>query len=204
MGKVEFLHDDEDAINRFHDSFINYYGEGDPKAVGWYGEDSQKTRFDVLCKVWDLTDCTVLDVGCGFWHLYEFIKERFNVLKYTWIDINPRIIKYNEEKFSETNFILWNFFESSLGSMDYILASWALANRVKNYEEVHYKMIEKMYKEVRVWVAFNMLDVEHCEKWVEIVGYNRHEMLEKCKKITKNIKLVDGYLNNDFTIYMYK
>ncbi|KKU75665.1 MAG: hypothetical protein UY00_C0036G0015 [Candidatus Wolfebacteria bacterium GW2011_GWA1_47_6] len=79
-------------ILSFYDQHIDEFGSG-PRAVGWSDTKSQETRFAAMCKVGDLDNRSVLDVGCGLGDFYIYLKDRYQGVEYTGIDINPRYIE---------------------------------------------------------------------------------------------------------------
>lgn len=52
------------------------YGDT-PRGVDWNGEESQRLRFDNLCRIIDRdTDFSLNDLGCGYGALSDFLKNR--------------------------------------------------------------------------------------------------------------------------------
>ncbi|MDQ6974208.1 MAG: SAM-dependent methyltransferase, partial [Mariprofundaceae bacterium] len=64
-------------------------------------------------------------------------------------------------------------------------------------------VIVQMYKLCRKGVAFNMLDARYL-KAHDLHSHEPELMLHYCQSLCAECELHDDYLNNDFSIYMYR
>ena len=62
--------DFEHIINHY-DKLYKAHGYSD-KSIGW-GKRRKKLRYHVLCSKFNLNDSTILDFGCGFGDLWDYI-----------------------------------------------------------------------------------------------------------------------------------
>src|SRR5438105_3503365 len=80
------------------------YGD-DPRAVQLADRITQNIRFDVLMRVMeDRKHASVIDVGCGLGHLYEFLLGHGFQGDYSGVDINPVFVDRCREKFKRNRF----------------------------------------------------------------------------------------------------
>lgn len=194
------------TIIYYHRHRIGAFGEGTVGALGWRGEESQLKRFEALTSVGDLNGASLLDIGCGYGHLKGFLDERFDGFSYIGIDqmpefINGAIALYDQKPGSY--FCLADFTSAELPRVDYIFASGALGYRCEA-KDFHLSMIGKMFEAADKALAFNMLDAAIFPRHELLTGHDPEEVLAFCRTLTPEVRLVRGYLEDDFTVFMYR
>ena len=65
-------------------------------------------------------------------------------------------------------------------------------------------MIEKMYAAAGRALAFNMLDAAVFPEHPLLVGHDAEQVVAFCERLSPDVRLVRGYLEDDFTILMYR
>lgn len=66
------------------------------------------------------------------------------------------------------------------------------------------RCIEKFYKAASHGVAFNMLDGARFPDHPLLTGHDREKVVTYCRSICKRVDVADGYLEDDFTVYLRK
>lgn len=61
-----------------------------------------------------------------------------------------------------------------------------------------------MYNSARFALAFNMLDKKHFPQHNLLVGHDRDEILTLCQALSPRVDCLRGYLEDDFTVLMYR
>ena len=193
-------------IVRFHRRRIARYGEGTPASLGWKVPTSQSTRFEVICRVGDLTGSTILDLGCGYGDLRAYIDERFSGVTYIGVDAVPEFIEHAARRYqdrADTSFLRADFAHLDLPTADYVVSSGAFAYRRRD-QAYYTDIIQKMYDAATVGVAFNMLDDATFVAHGLLAGHDKEHILAFCRSIAPAARLVSGYLADDFTVFMYR
>jgi SAM-dependent methyltransferase len=112
-------------------SVSDYYAEKlkkfgtTPQGVDWNSEESQVVRFDKLTKILpdDYTyQESILDYGCGYGALLDFLMKRFVQVQYTGFDISEAMIATCRSK-RDSPFAHWTNTENELMANDYVIAS---------------------------------------------------------------------------------
>ncbi len=176
------------------------------RRVGWVDESSQLERFKILATIADLSDQVVMDIGCGLGDLKPFLAQRFHSFVYLGIDMIPEFVDAANQRFEhekDTSFINADFTVDGLPEVDYVLASGSFSYQTDN-EMFLYRAIEKMYRYARKGFAFNLLNEETYTSTALIKSYNKYEVLGYCLRLANRAELKIGYLEDDFTIMMYK
>lgn len=193
-------------IMHYHRHRIAESKPGSVVALGWRGERSQQARYEMLIKVGDLNGCTLLDVGCGHGDLKAFLDLHYSDFDYMGIDQMPEFIAEAKTRYSDclrTRFYQTDFSAAELPQVDYIFASGALGYRCKN-ESFYADMIKKLYHSAKVALAFNMLDKNNFPLHDLLVGHDRNEIIAFCRSLSPRVEWFDGYLQDDFTVFMYR
>ena len=86
-------------------------------------------------------------------------------------------------------------------SFDWVTLSGALNEQLHDEGAYARRSIERMYALCRKGVAFNLLDARHLNAH-DLQSHQPATMLAYCMSLCPNCESHDGYLKNDFTIYM--
>ena len=184
------------------------------QVLDWESEEAQKLRFSALINNFDMQNSTLLDVGCGLGHLAEYIDNQNLKLYYTGVDIIPEMInRANNKTFKNIipQFMTIDFFKNSIeDDFDYIYTSGIFNLNLGNNEKFLEDAIKIFTLSARKGVCFNLLDESCREKYGnKYYYYNKNNILEKTNNILEkqnkkyNIKIVDEYLSNDFSVFRF-
>ena len=190
-------------IISFYDRHIDEHGVG-PRAVGWNDEHSQEARFAALCKMGDMNNCSILDVGCGLGDFYKYLIDHYEHVDYRGIDINPRYIERARQLYPDARFEVADFAEYVGGPFDYVCASGVFSVKIPDYKEAYFRQIKKMFTMVQKGVAFNMLDKGHHPDDETYAAYSPEEVRAFCLSLTDDVVVYHDYLPHDFTVVMKK
>ena len=202
-----FLVMSQDQIIKRHKSAFKQYGHH-PNALLWSGVKIQYLRFEQLSKVGIQPGDSLLDVGCGFADLYFYLKQQGVPTHYQGIDIVEEfIIKANSlyptAKLSTNNIFSLNPAENSI---DYVVLSGALNYVFDDAKDNAKQTIEKMFATCRKGIAFNLLDND--DQWSnsrdDLQTYSKQEVVSWVENLTPHYQLIDNYLDNDFTLLVWK
>ena len=194
------------TIIHYHRHRIGEYASGAVEALGWMGERSQTQRFAALSAAGDMNVSTVLDIGCGHGDLKGYLDGRFHGFSYIGIDQMPEFIAEARSLYGQRPgcyFSLADYTEQELPRADYVFASGVLSYRCEE-ANFYFSMIAKMYAVAGKALAFNMLDAAKFPAHPLLTGHDSEKVLAFCKTLSPDVRLVRGYLEDDFTVLMYK
>lgn len=186
---------------------LTKYGE-DVRAVGWSSVESQETRARVISEIGDLSNKSILDVGCGFGDLYTFLK-RLGIYpgKYVGIDINPKIIEVAKRRLPKVKFEVGDVMDSLLqDKFDFVVASGIFGLKTPNWQYVVEKQLSKMYDLCEIGVVVNFLSYYTTgKKFADSHYANPADILEFVfRNLSNRVVLRHDYRPNDFTVYVYR
>lgn len=196
---------DTAAIFRYHRRRIQKYGPGGPGALGWAGPEGQQARFQALTQIGDLAHHSVLDAGCGYADLYPFLQQRYPGVRYHGIEQMPELLAVARARYRDAAGITLSsgdFLRSPLPSADYVLASGALNYRHRDPQFI-YQAIEKLFGSCQLGLGFNLLSWEPAGGG-PLAAYDPAAMLAFCQTLAPRAKLLQGYWEGDFTVFMYR
>ncbi len=197
------------VINNFYNEFIGQVSvveETNPNKYawlcGWSDKTNQYKRFEILTKIGVKKNDAVLDIGCGGGELVNYLKTKRLKTDYLGIDINPYYLQIAKSRYPDNEFINSNGWD--LTTRDY---DWALASGIftleTNITYILWYIGFIMERLVRKGFAFNLLNNKAPDG---LVSYDPSAVKAAIQDRFPEYKVevVDGYLPDDFTVYVKK
>ncbi len=179
-----------------------------PNALYWSTTTVQETCFAVLAEA-GLRPCDhLLDVGCGFGDLAAFLRRHGHDIDYTGIDLSPDLITAGRERYPGIDLREGDLFEIDPPpqSYDVVMLSGSLNEALNDEGDYARRCIRRMFDSSRRILAFNLLDARNA--WVasrpDLQSFQPQEMLEFCQTFAAHCELREGYLDNNFTLFLYR
>lgn len=196
--------ENERKVIDFFENLLGRYGYS-VKSLAYGSEESQRKKFEVLTQIGDLSNATILDVGCGFGDLYDFLKNKGLKVDYWGCDISPKMIELAKEKrpflrFEVADILTW----ADRERFDYVLSTGFNCVKTGNNESLLRKMIEKMYGLCRIGVAVGMVSTYQTNQNEQTYYASPEDVFSYCMSLCKRVVLRHDYMPHDFTIYLYK
>jgi len=191
-------------VDRHRDS-LKRFGHH-PNALYWSSRNIQYLRFQVLSEIGIKSGDSVLDVGCGFADLNDWLRNQQALsVQYSGIDLSPDLIQVAQQAHPEIDLQTGELLESNFqtSSFDWVLLSGALNEPYADEGKYTKKIIAEMYRLAHQGVAFNLLN-EQAVQAHDLQSFKPALILEYCQTLCLECQLRTDYLSNDFTIYMYK
>lgn len=196
----------QDPINKnnalYYESIQAY--PNDYRGLKWESAEWQFLRFKILTEVSPiLLHSTVLDVGCGLGHLVDYLLSQNFKGKYKGIDLCHQMIVLAQKRHPGLTFENNTIENIENNSVDFVLASGIFA--FVDFTQLQY-FIQLLFLKSKQGVAFNCLSPYTPErhKEPELFFPNPSDVFDLCKKLTPYVSLRHDYLENDFTLYLYK
>ncbi len=188
-----------------------------PNALFWSSREIQYRRFEVLAgvmqRVTPATSCpSLLDVGCGFGDLKQYLDDRRIAVDYHGIDLSPDMVRSAGYQVPGIRVGQGDLFDLAPepGSYDFVFLSGALNEVVDDPPaqrgDYARETLRQMYRTCRYATAFNLLDARH--EWTasrgDLQSFDPGDILAYCRTFADEVRLVEGYLENDFTVYLMR
>ncbi len=185
--------------DKFGDSF---------KTLAYGSKETQSRKFKILTEIGDLQNKIILDVGCGFGDLYEYLKSCGIDVEYHGVDISPKIIEIAKIKRPNINVDVEDILVTSAQEKyDYVMSTGFNCRKTGNNEMLEKLMIKKMFKLCKLGVAVGLQSKYSPDYDPNSRGYfsSPEDLFNYCmSEITRWVILRHDYMPHDFTLYLYK
>lgn len=183
-----------------------------PQALQWKSKGAAHQRFRQFWAEIDFDGKNVLDVGCGFGEMGNFLTKRYKNVRYKGVDIMPEFVENGKKIYPQLDLETVDYFgRPSPERYDTIICSGALNSNLGTEEEnseFRKNAIKTMFDHTTNVLAFNMLGghpaPENDDKESNVWYSDSLEILEYCMTLTRRVILRHHYHPTDFTIFLYK
>ena len=188
-------------VDTVYSKYIEKYSKNQPECVGWLdGSENVLIRNQKIYEAGIGDNDSVLDIGCGVAHLYEFLKMGGWNGKYLGIDPNKKAIDVIGEHI--------NAIHGTIEDLDDTKYDWVIASGVFNLgltENLTFSIIHNMISHANKGIIFNMLQAPYPDSKYEAYypDYVKNKLL---KYENDRIEIIEDYMAHDaeFTVYFYK
>ena len=173
------------------------------KILDWASPATQRARFQVLTDNVPLGGKSLLDVGCGLGDLWAHLCHRGIEARYTGVDILDAMVRQAQRQHPGVHFVHADIFESNpFGprAFDVVFASGIFNLNLGNNLAFLPVALGRMFEIVREHVVFNLLHVRSAGINRQYAFYDPQAVLEILRPFPCEVRLVDDYLANDFTV----
>lgn len=178
----------------------------DFEKLGWESAEAQALRFAAFVDNADLEGKSILDVGCGLGNLLEYLTMKNISVKYTGVDILPRMIDCANGKRICGEFHCVDIFKDNpFGdkSFDAVYASGIFNLNLGNNHEFFLDALCRFSHIAREVIAFNLLDHRSPDKEDAYFYFSAGEVIDLIESTScrpKKVQIIEQYLQNDFTV----
>lgn len=187
------------------------YGQS-PRGVDWNGEEGQFTRFQQLMNIArDDDDFSLIDWGCGYGALLDYLHVNFQKYNYIGIDISEEMIAGAKERYNQVESAQFYVSDTPPANADYSIASGIFNVRLGNNDNDWWSYmtayLDLMNQSSKKGFSFNCLTkYSDPEKMRDYLYYTDPcKIFEWCKsRYSKEIALLHDYGLYEFTILVRK
>jgi ubiquinone/menaquinone biosynthesis C-methylase UbiE len=201
------IEDRLDCVERY-EKRLQEFGYS-PAALGWGLHGRQEVRFSVLAEfAIGMPNSSVLDVGCGFCDLFDFLQGRGWKGRYTGIDIVPGLLKVARQRHAalDVKEIDITDEKTELGEYDFVISSGIFnAKLPSGSNDIHIKAaLRRMYRCSRYATCVDFLS-----SYVDFQkpGANHTDpgwALAEAKKLTRRVVLRHDYMPYEFAVFLFR
>jgi SAM-dependent methyltransferase len=186
-----------------YSKLLRKYGY-DPQSVGWGSrKGKQSLRFSILCQIGNLSNCSVLDIGCGFGDLYGYLEYKKIRTKYLGIDINPELIKIAKLVYPKAKFEVRDFEENKfMKKFDWVFFS-GISSAGCSYSYIK-KVMTEMFKICKKGVAMNFVGGVIDYKTKDLFYSDPEKIYTITRSLSNRVTIRHDYAPFEFTVYIYK
>jgi SAM-dependent methyltransferase len=193
-----------DDLKEDYEKSLKQYGAS-PKALLWWDYRSMAVRFRELVEDVPLDSKSILDAGCGMGDLLPYLYAKSANFKYLGVDKNKGFIDIARKRYEGHEFRYGNAFAEKIGTFDVVISSGVMNGNTQDWLVKRKQMIKDLWKQAGQVLAFNMAGGLRPIQHDSLIAYaDAQEIFEYCKTLSPRVILRCQYLDNDFTIVMFK
>jgi ubiquinone/menaquinone biosynthesis C-methylase UbiE len=197
--------DRNDIIDRYV-ARLNQHGD-DLRTLNVGDVEKYHRQHAVHAAIGPLAGSTVLDVGCGLGHFYEYLRRRCDTVRYVGYDMVEKFIAANREKFPQATFRVADVTRDPIPDRcDYAVMCQVFNNRYKNSDnlEIVRAVLAKTFEHADKAVSVDMLSTYVSYRDEHLYYYSPEEMFSFARTLTPYVSLLHGYLPHHFTLQLFK
>jgi SAM-dependent methyltransferase len=172
--------------------------------VNWAQPDTQLERFRVLLRAVGLEGRSLLDVGCGLGCLATFLKDHDVAVEYTGVDLLPEMLARAAEAHPEGRFVQGDIFSDASPlageTFDVVFASGIMNLNLGNNLDFAARALPVLIGHAKHAAVVNFLHVRRMWDDDRYFHYDPADMLAIARPHCPDVRLIDDYLDNDFTL----
>jgi SAM-dependent methyltransferase len=195
-----------DETTRWYAENVRQYGY-DHRGLGFGRKASQERRFEALLRLGDFDGRRLLDVGCGFGDLLEFLHQRGIHPVYTGLDVCVPMIERCIHRYGEGThrFVVADVLAHEPDApYDYVVASGLFGFEAPGARERIRPTLERMFAWCTRGTAANFLSARSPRPAANRIYVEPATALAMGFELTPAVCLDHGYLPNDFTLQLHK
>jgi SAM-dependent methyltransferase len=192
------------SIASYYDQLVDRFGHN-PRAVDAGSWKSLRKRYGVLSAAIPVGCRSVLEVGCGLGDLGQYLHREFPLMRYTGIDVSPRMIEEGHRVHPRLDLRQGNVLDRSLtGSYDVVLAQGIFYRLGPEAERKSFQLIKKMVSKARRVVAFCAISTWADRRNSSEFYVDPAWLVTQCRRLTRFLALRHDYHPGDVAVYLYK
>jgi SAM-dependent methyltransferase len=177
----------------------------DLQKLEWSHERTQRLRFEAFVLEHDLNQKSVLDVGCGLADFLAHLRQRGVEAEYCGYDISPAMIRLCRARYPAVPFACGNFLDyQPPGRFDYTVAFGIHNIRVTAGQEILERVTRHQFSLSRIAAHVSLLTDRAAGFAPHIQTWRAEEVLAMALRITPHVMLRHDYLENDFSVTLYR
>ncbi len=191
------------VIENYRKLFLEH-SEG--PAVGQWSFEGQRFRFEKLSEIGLIDGKKILEIGCGIGDFYPFLKNKYNEIRYTGIDIVPELVDYAKNKYSDAVFHCIDILEDGfVDKFDYVLISGVFNNEIEDATDFLFKLITIAFDLCETGIGFNFTSTYVNQYDKEMAYHDPVDVLKFClEKLSKKVIISHHYERCDVAVFVYR
>lgn len=179
-------------------------GRANYDIVNWAQPDTQLERFRVLLRAVELDGRSLLDVGCGLGCLATFLKDHDVAVNYVGVDLLAEMLARASEAHPAGRFVHGDIFSDTSPlaeeTFDVVFASGIMNLNLGNNLQFAAHALPILVRHAKQAAVVNFLHVRRMWEDNRYFHYDPADVIAIAEPHCQNIRLIDDYLDNDFTL----
>tara|TARA_B100001094_G_scaffold333420_1_gene411944 strand:- start:5467 stop:6123 length:657 start_codon:yes stop_codon:yes gene_type:complete len=194
--------DKHKLINHYNELFSQFgYSH---KTIGW-GKKRHFFRYEILLSKFNIKNCSLLDFGCGFGDLSDYLIDKSLSVVYNGIDINEKLINEGIKQNPKRNILFSDPLNDGLDkNYDYIISSGVHNTKISDNLSFIKKTFDLFNSHSNKGFSMNFLS-NNCDYFDENLYYSDpSEIIKIAMNYSQKVLIRHDYMPYEFTVIVYK
>ncbi|MBV8889685.1 MAG: class I SAM-dependent methyltransferase [Alphaproteobacteria bacterium] len=193
-----------DRIGGYFDALVARFGP-DMKGIDYGGRETQRVRFEIIADSFALAGKRVLDVGCGFADLADFLAQRSPGVGYVGVDISRSVLAEARRRRPDLDLRRLDILaEDPGGPFDVVVANGIFYLLGAEGEARMRALIGRMFALCREGVVFTSLSSWAPRQQPGEFHADPSRTVDFCRGLTPYLRFRHDYLPHDFAVCLYR
>ncbi|QUC64452.1 class I SAM-dependent methyltransferase [Nitrosopumilus sp. K4] len=187
----------------YYQQLFDEYGVS-PQSLGWGpNKGKQSIRFKILCQIGELSNTSILDVGCGFGDLFGYLRYQKIKVNYHGIDINKNLVNVGKIIYPSSSLECRDFEKKKFKKkFDWVLAS-GITSHGSTYPHLT-SIMKEMFRICKKGFSINFVSDNVDYRTKDLFYSSSEKIISITKSISNRFILRHDYMPFEFTLYVYK
>lgn len=198
--------------NHYQNCFLNHGASA--QGVDWRDQETADIRYKNMLNVVSAElakkSLSLLDIGCGYGGLQDYISKLNFPIEYTGIDVVATMIEHATSHHGKGQYFHGDVFTYPFGrTFDYVVCNGILTQKLTATDEemnsYMNKLIHTMFGLCNKGIAFNLMTNKVNFKAENLFYKSPVETLDFClENISRKVIIDHSYPMYEYTVYIYK
>ena len=201
--------DQKQETIKIYSELIAKHGD-DPRSSHWTNYESQAFRFKQLCKIADLNNKSILDVGCGIGDLNTYLLSNYRNINYTGIDINSNAIELAKKKHCDTKFHVVDLtcdenVVDDIKEYDYVMINGVFNNNFLGSTDYLELLVKLAFNKTKIGLAFNFISSRAKTIDSGMAYHDTIRVMQFCMdNLSDKLSICHKYDRADVSVFVYR
>ncbi len=172
-----------------------------------YPKGAQDVRFRAISQIGTLENTSILDVGCGFGHMLDYLRSRSIKVRYTGVDITEPMIDTAKQQHPEADFRLLNILDAPIcerWDWVFLIGAFNATPALAGWWEFVQVMMRRMWDLCKLGIAADFLSSYVDFQKPGSFHVDPAQVFSFAKSLTRRVSLRHDYMAYEFMVYLYR
>jgi SAM-dependent methyltransferase len=177
-----------------------------PQVAKYKTKRGQFMRLEQLITIADLSNCTVLEIGCGLGDFCGLLQERFQNVEYYGVDIVPELVAEAARRYPEAKFECRDLLAEPLEQQfDYVFISGVFNTAIPGANDFLKSLTAAGFAACKVALGFNFISTYVNYTEPDASYHDPVDVFSYCvNSLSRKTTILHHYERTDVCVFVYR